>query len=365
MARPDPDTGRHDPAHPERARVVAARPPASANEGVHALAGSDSVADDRDVAHHGAVHDPAAPHHKPAAGHGHLADTTVRSRGRRRAASVEEQQSYQDFVRSLHAKIEHKLSSRVEESVQVEIANLMRLLATMDWKTIENNRVYFEMAFDLLSQAQPNLIVVRSLRFDLAEIKDRSAGGLSRSLTRICGDTPLHAVLSGLCAVMVISFLIVLLIFALHRAAISYAHVVDTDFPLLGVIRDFPANHIILIVHAAFIGSLVSILVRIRDFLSIAAFSSLLIFVTIVTKPFVSVMFAILAFVMMKSGVISFMSIDLDGPQGAYLAWGLGFLCGFSERLAQDLVSRAGSAFGGDSNARLTGKAAAPPAGPG
>lgn len=63
---------------------------------------------------------------------------------------------------------------------------------------------------------------------------------------------------------------------------------------------------------------------RLRDFLSIAAFSSLLIFVSVVTRPFVSVMFAILAFVMMKSGVISFLGIDLNAAHGPYLAWGLG-----------------------------------------
>ena len=73
---------------------------------------------------------------------------------------------------------------------------------------------------------------------------------------------------------------------------------------------------------------------------------SLLIFVSVVTRPFVSVMLAILVFVMMKAGVISFLGIDLDSPEGPYLAWGVGFLCGFSERLAQDFVVRAGGAFG-------------------
>lgn len=57
-------------------------------------------------------------------------------------------------------------------------------------------------------------------------------------------------------------------------------------------------------------------------------------------------MFAILAFVMMKSGVISFLGIDLNAANGPYLAWGLGFLCGFSERLAQDFVDRAGGTLG-------------------
>ena len=36
--------------------------------------------------------------------------------------------------------------------------------------------------------------------------------------------------------------------------------------------------------------------------------------------------------------MISFQGIDLAGPSAPYLAWAVGFLCGFSERFAQDFV---------------------------
>lgn len=250
------------------------------------------------------------------------------------------------FVRLLHAKMQHKLASHVDDDAQVEIANLMRLLATMSWDTVDEHRAYFELASDLLAAQQPNMILVRSIRFDLAEIKERNSGWISRALSYFCGDTPLHAVLSGLLMVVVFSFFVALILAEGHRLASVAANELSYEFPLFVAVRDIPIIQLILLVHAAFIGSVVSIAVRIRDFLSIAAFSSLLVFVSVVTRPFISIMFAILAFVMIKAGVISFLGVDLDSPSGSYLSWALGFLCGFSERLAQDFVGRAGGVFG-------------------
>ncbi len=260
--------------------------------------------------------------------------------------SQDDPEAHQAFVRFLNAKIEHKLSSPIDDEVQVEIANLMRLLAVMRWKVVASHRAQFELAFDQLAADQPNLIIVRSLRFGLAEIKDRSAGGISRILSYLSGDAPLHAVLSGLIVVLVLALVISLVIAEGHRFASIAAKEMEYELPLFEAIRNMPIAQLMLLMHAAFIGSVVSILARLRDFLSIAAFSSLLIFVSVVTRPFVSVMLAILVFVMMKAGVISFLGIDLDSPEGPYLAWGVGFLCGFSERLAQDFVVRAGGAFG-------------------
>jgi hypothetical protein len=50
---------------------------------------------------------------------------------------------------------------------------------------------------------------------------------------------------------------------------------------------------------------------------------------------------AMLVFSALKSGLISVYGLNLDGPHGSYVAWAVGFLCGFSERLAQDFVGDA------------------------
>ena len=121
---------------------------------------------------------------------------------------------------------------------------------------------------------------------------------------------------------------------------------VSTDLQILQSVHNAPITQIVLLVHAAFLGSVVSIVVRVKSFLTVKSFNAQLVFVSVLTRPFVSVMFALLAFVMLKAGVVSFLGVNLDSPSGAYIAWGLGFLCGFSERIAQDFADRAGATFG-------------------
>ena len=264
--------------------------------------------------------------------------------------NLENPQAYQAFVDAMYAKIRPKLASRLDDDIQIEIAALTRLLATMPRKIVNANRVYFETAFDLLAADEANLIVIRSIRYDLMDMKEKSSGFLTRIVMRFCGDTPLHAVISGLFTVLVLSLVLLLVISSIHHLALKSAAFMEFDLPLFADIRNFPVDQVLLLAHAAFIGTVVSILVRIGHFLSIPAFSSLLIFVSVVTRPFLAAMFAILAFVLLKAGVVSFLGIDLDGPNGSYLVWALGFVCGFSERLAQSFVTRATGAFGGSVN---------------
>ena len=246
----------------------------------------------------------------------------------------------------MYAKIEHKLSSCADKKVQVEIAALMALLTTMPTRTLNDHRVYFEMAFELLADDQPNMILVRSLRANLGEIRDRSGSGFSRLISHLYGGGPLHTVMSALLVVFALSFVVVaLLALGHHFTGVAVRHL-SLDMPILLSGSGRTVVQLMLLTHAAFLGSIVSIIVRLRTFSSATDLGSLLIFVSVVTRPFISVMLAIFAFAAMKAGVVSFLGINLDDPSGPYLAWGIGFLCGFSERLAQDLVDRAGSAIG-------------------
>ena len=58
--------------------------------------------------------------------------------------------AYQAFVQSLFAKVQPRLAAKLDPDVQVEIAGLARLLASMPRPVIEANRIYFELAFELL-----------------------------------------------------------------------------------------------------------------------------------------------------------------------------------------------------------------------
>ena len=54
----------------------------------------------------------------------------------------------------------------------------------------------------------------------------------------------------------------------------------------------------------------------------------------------------VLVFSVLRGGLISFQGVDLTGPTAPYLAWAVGFLCGFSERFTSDFVVRAESKLG-------------------
>src|SRR4051812_17360064 len=95
--------------------------------------------------------------------------------------------------------------------------------------------------------------------------------------------------------------------------------------------------------------SFISILARMQDFLTDPTQTPLFIYIAMIRKPFLAVAFAVLVFSILSSGLISLHSVDLAGAAGPYLAWVVGFLCGFSERFAQDFVMSASSRFSGSS----------------
>jgi ABC-type amino acid transport system permease subunit len=118
------------------------------------------------------------------------------------------------------------------------------------------------------------------------------------------------------------------------------------DSDLFTSLNDGSVMLLIIAIHAAFIGGIVSILARVQDFLSNPMLSPLLIYISVIRKPFLAATFVVLVFAVLKAGLVSFIGVDLGGPSAPYLAWALGFLCGFSERFAQDFVVSASGRFG-------------------
>lgn len=82
--------------------------------------------------------------------------------------SLEHPAAYRAFVQSPLAKVEPKLGVKLDGEIQAEIANLTRLLATVPPNILATNRVYFELAFDLIGAEQPNLLLIKSIRVQMA-----------------------------------------------------------------------------------------------------------------------------------------------------------------------------------------------------
>lgn len=263
--------------------------------------------------------------------------------------------AHHDFVQSLFARIDSRLRSPLDVDVQIEIARLTRLLTAMPREAVADNRELFEVAYDLVAADKPNLVLVRSLIGDLIAIYERSAGGFARLILPIAGRTPLNAVLSALLTIIAMSFAVVLVM----EAGPRYLDVAaDTGF--FSLVPASAYRQLLLMMHAAFLGSFVSIVVRLHEYVRASTLTPLMIYVAVVTRPVVAVLFSVLVFSTLKSGLVSVYGIDLGGPNAGYLAWAIGFLCGFSERLARNAVVGASRTLGdpGPAGARTTDHAA-------
>jgi uncharacterized membrane protein len=250
---------------------------------------------------------------------------------------------FRTFVQSLIARVEGRLTKRLEPEVQNEIANLLGLLIEMPRKAVVASRVYFELAFDVLGAEQPNLVLARSIRLELSAINDSRSKGVTRLISYICGSTPLNAAIAALIASIVISLMLLWLMITGHR---EFLRDVAGTSTLLTTLNDGSVTLLIIAIHSAFLGGIVSIVARIQDFLSGSTFSPPLIFISVIRKPFLAATFVVLVFSIMKIGLVSFPGVSLTGPNAPYVAWAVGLLCGFSERFAQDFVVSASGRFG-------------------
>jgi hypothetical protein len=98
------------------------------------------------------------------------------------------------------------------------------------------------------------------------------------------------------------------------------------------------SEHLSAITGAAFLGGLVSILTRLTSFSRLGDFDHLFLFFHTVSKPFIGVIFGLFAYALWQSGLLPLK----EAAQEAELMqlWTISFVAGFSERFANDLISR-------------------------
>jgi hypothetical protein len=79
----------------------------------------------------------------------------------------------------------------------------------------------------------------------------------------------------------------------------------------------------------------------------ISVFDPFLVFLTAFLKPLLASVFAIVIFSIFKSGLITLPGISLidSDEKTRYIIWIMGFLSGFSERFAGDIIARAEASF--------------------
>ena len=250
--------------------------------------------------------------------------------------------AYDAFVESLLDRIRVTFSVEMDTEIQAEIAKLVGLLMEMPPKEVMSSRAYFELAFDGLAAKHPNMNLAVSIRRELEVIRDRKSQGVTRYISYICGSTPLNASISAMLSALALSLIILWIMIEGHRTLLQSI----AGTALYSSLNDGSVTLLIVAVHSAFVGGIVSILARIQDFLSRPMVSPPLLYISILRKPFLAAAFVVMVYSVLKVGLVSFPGVSFTGPTAPYMAWALGFLCGFSERFAQDFIQSAGGRFG-------------------
>ena len=93
----------------------------------------------------------------------------------------------------------------------------------------------------------------------------------------------------------------------------------------------------VLVAIAGAVGSAVSIMVRIQDFMHLKNTDPSVLFFTGFFKPIIGTAFALFVFAILSSGLIP---VTIDPAKARYFFAALAFVSGFSERFAKDVATR-------------------------
>jgi len=222
---------------------------------------------------------------------------------------------------ALSQRVRQRLTGVVDERIQVLLAEV--LIAREDLLRIPDARIQLDLADlvldELLSEA-PNMILVERLTLDLRRKVGGRALRLARKALRL--THPQVAVVVGLLGALMIfgpsGYLVALLANRMLADNGLIPTAILTEIIWVGLI----GAH----------GSALSIVVRLPDFG--CRQSPMMAFFTGLFKPFIGMSFAQLSYALLKSGLL-----PLSAHGGIWLFIAIGFLAGFSERLAKDLVS--------------------------
>ena len=246
--------------------------------------------------------------------------------------------SSDDEVESLRSSLIDLMETTTHSNVQAEASRLIACIVEQDPRTHPDDLVLIESALAALKAKSVNIQVAKFIRNKLEIDRRNRKSGFVPWLSRKLGDSPVYAMLIGAATSAVVWVIAFVAVYGLSKIWIVVG---NTDFIM-------PPDEVLPLAFASFVGGLASLLSRIDDFSGVYIFDPFLVFLNSFLKPLIATVFAITIYALLKSGVVQIPNLQLNVQSDGYryVFWAFGFVAGFSERLAGDFITRAGSAIG-------------------
>lgn len=229
-------------------------------------------------------------------------------------------------VVALAEEIRSALKPGLEPKLQTELAALINLLPSLAKVNDLVLEAQARIIADALLSEIPNVDLARVVCKRLTE-RLKARNSLFFSLIQ-----------NGSPAVKVVLGLGVLLYFV-----IPIAIYVGTIFSKYETVFGIKINMLGLVAFSGALGSIVSIMVRLHEFSRVNSVDQSVLFFTGFFKPIVGTAFALFIFAILSSGLIP---VVIPAEKVLYFYAALSFVAGFSERFAQDVVTKTEAAIG-------------------
>ncbi len=247
--------------------------------------------------------------------------------------------------------LEGSSSPAVEEelSAALSIAEDLRSRAL----PINDKFERLQFIFDCLATETPKLELANHERVRLQMEVYRHSGRFAALLVRIGGGGSPSTVITAL----MLSLMIWTVVMSVVHLLVEHP-----AFDLAGETFFMNGRAIVAVTSAAFVGGILSIATRLREFTDIHDINPFSMFWTALLKPLIGVAVALFIMAALAGEIISFGflgddplrlaqsaagGVEADIPlRTLYILWVMGFLSGFSERFAWDFVDRAQGVIG-------------------
>jgi len=230
---------------------------------------------------------------------------------------------------SILQKIKEKLKTGLDEETQFELAKLLNLFPFFfKYDSLEKYLNLIETStFSLLSD-KPNIKFANVIRIDLEKrIFDRvDEERYWFSFWRYVHN-PCVRVLTGLVSNVLLSLI--------YGAYFYSLWVTNPEATIFGIL----AYKIAIVTIMGMFGSIVSIMLRIRDYEGYRGEYASTLFITGFTKPLIGALFSLFILSVVSSQILPLDYETIESTAFNFFA-AISFITGFSERFARDLITR-------------------------